>query len=379
MGAMHVAALRTIPGVEVVAVAGSSPASGREAALRLGVPRAASDYLELVGDSNVDVLHVCTPNDSHGAIAEAAIAAGKHVVCEKPLAIDTAQAKHLVECANRSNAVAVVCYNYRWLPLVTKLRRLVLDGSVGRVHAIRGTYLQNWMLSPRSNWRRDPSRVGRSPVLADIGTHLMDLSEVVTDTAITDTLADFGGSGPLRRDQVNLLLRMSNGAAATLALSQVSPAHTNLLTLEIDGDRGSALWSFDGREQLRFIAADSAAQINVDQHVAGSSTGQYWISQRPADMAIRGLLAATYAAIRDHTDPDAATDDHNVRMPLPRFVDGLRHVEIIDAAWINASRTSPQPIDALSGDGPSPPVNTPTVDDLASQVEVTRSNHVQDV
>lgn len=370
VGAAHVAALRAIPGVEVVAVAGSSPASSRETALQLGVSRAASDYLELVEDSSIDVLHICTPNDSHAAIAEAAIAAGKHVICEKPLAIDAAEAGRLVECASRSSAVTVVCYNYRWLPLVTVLRDRVLDGSLGRVHAIRGTYLQNWMLSPQPNWRRHPSRVGSSTVLADIGTHLMDLAEVVTGASITEALADFEGSGHLGsgRDQVSLLLRMSNQVAATLALSQVSPAHTNLLTLEIDGDRGSALWSFDGREELRLIAADSAAQVRVDEHVAGSSAGQYWVSQRPADTAVKGFLAATYAAIRDRTDTDPATADRRLRMPLPQFVDGLRHAEVIDTVSLNASRSPLQAIGASTTDRTDAP-DPPSAIDLASPVE----------
>ena len=348
VGAAHIAALRTLPEVDVAAVAGSTPGSGREVAARLSIPLAAEHFSVLIADPGIDVIHVCTPNDSHALIATEALKAGKHVVCEKPLALNAAQAHDLVAHASRAGSVAVVGYNYRFTALVAQLRELVLGGAIGRVHGIRGTYLQNWMLSSRAkNWRNDPARGGPSAVMADVGTHLLDLVEFVTDSRITEALGDFEVE-----DQANLLLRMSSGAAAALAMSQVSAGHTNQLRLAVEGDRGSVEWSFDGREELRLVEAGAVAEIRVDTTVPESSNGRFWVAQPPPGASLQRLLAATYAAIGVADQPSN----------LPSFEDGLRHLRVIETACLRRPRGVLRPLDgsAFGAGSPDRTENQPT-------------------
>jgi predicted dehydrogenase len=346
VGAAHVAALRALPGVDVTAIAGTSPASAAETAARLGVPRAVPDYRDMLGDPDVDVVHVCTPNDSHLAIAGAALEAGHDVVCEKPLAINRVEADELWARSLTSDAVAVLNYSYRYLPLVGQLRSLSLSGALGRVHSIRGSYLQNWMLSGPENWRTDPLRGGRSAVLGDIGTHLLDLAEISTGTTISRASADLSSTTARgeRLEQAHLLLEMSNGAAAALAVSQVSVGSTNRLTLELDGDAGTAIWTYDGREELRLVGMGGAAEISVDKHLAHSVTGRYWVSQVAAGAALRQLLEATYTAIRQRIEPWVGDDPAEADMPLPSFSDGRRHVRAIDAACASSPFGGPLPL-----------------------------------
>ena len=156
----------------MVGVAASSPERAREAASRLRVERAFGSPEEAVVSGDVDVVHICTPNHLHAPLAEAALAAGKHVVCEKPLAMTAAEADALVTAAERSGRVATVPFVYRYNPVVFEARARVAAGELGGLRLIHGGYLQDWLSSPEDdNWRVDPAESGASRTFADIGSH----------------------------------------------------------------------------------------------------------------------------------------------------------------------------------------------------------------
>ena len=185
IGGVHARSAR-LAGARVVAVAASSPESAAAAAADLHVERALRSADELVHDPEVDVVHICTPNHLHQPLAEAALAAGKHVVCEKPLALDAAGAAQLVAAAADSTRQAAVPFVYRFYPMVREARERVRAGETGAVHLVHGTYLQDWLLRPEDgNWRVDEALGGASRAFADIGSHWCDLAEFVTGQRLT--------------------------------------------------------------------------------------------------------------------------------------------------------------------------------------------------
>src|SRR5215211_5270009 len=189
IGAVHARSAR-LAGARLVAVAASSPDSGARAAAALGAERSCASAGELVHDPEVDVVHICTPNHLHQPLAEAALAAGKHVVCEKPLALDGAGAARLVEAADGTGLLAAVPFVYRYYPTVREARERVRTQATGELRLLHGAYLQDWLLRPEDdNWRVDEELGGRSRAFADIGSHWCDLAQFVSGHRITRVAA----------------------------------------------------------------------------------------------------------------------------------------------------------------------------------------------
>ncbi|MFF5263895.1 Gfo/Idh/MocA family protein [Actinomadura viridis] len=322
VGAVHAQALAHVRGASVAAVAGSSAGSARETARRLGVPRWSQDYRTLIDDPAIDVVHVCTPNDRHLPVVRDALLAGKHVVCEKPLAATVADAAEMVRLADGADGQAFLCYKYRYLPLLRRLRSLVAGGSLGDVHAVRGHYLQSWKLAAApGDWRHDPQRAGFSPVLLDIGTHLIDLVEHVLGVPATRPHAR-SDTGPAGLPQANVLFH-AGGALGSIAVSQVSPANDNHLHLQIDGAEATATWSCDHHESL--LVTRQADGVGLDTGSAGglrevATTG--WESAQPP-------LASAIALFQDIYRQIGSPDP--VGRP-PRPADGLRHLRFFSDA-----------------------------------------------
>ena len=177
---MHARAAR-LAGARLVGVADSSLEHSEASATRLGADRAFASAEALVESPDVDVVHVCTPNHLHLPLAEAALMAGKHVICEKPLAVDVAGAQRLTELAVASGRRALVPFVYRYHPMVREARERVQSGRTGAVRLVHGSYLQDWLLRPEDdNWRVDANLGGASRAFADIGSHWCDLAEFVT-------------------------------------------------------------------------------------------------------------------------------------------------------------------------------------------------------
>jgi predicted dehydrogenase len=271
IGAVHVDALRRL-GVEILGVAGSTPERARAAS-----PGAVYDSYEAVlADERVDVVHLTTPNNLHHSQAKQALEAGKHVVCEKPLAVTSDESAELVELAGRSGLVHCTNFNVRFYPLVQEARERVSAGEVGEIWNVHGGYLQDWLaLATDWNWRLEPERAGALRAVGDIGSHWLDLAQFVTGRRIVEVFADLATVLPVRRrpvgevqtfarpgdtaweetpvsseDLAHILLRFDNGARGSLVVSQVSSGRKNSLRLEIDGAAGAIAWDSERNDEL---------------------------------------------------------------------------------------------------------------------------------
>ncbi len=271
IGAVHVDALRRL-GVAVLGVVDSTP----ERARAKGIAPAYESFEALLDDDRVDVVHLATPNHLHYPLAKQALAAGKHVVCEKPLAITSEQSGELAELAQRSGLVHCTNFNLRFYPLVQEARERVRAGEVGQVWNVHGGYLQDWLALPTDwNWRLEPERAGELRAVGDIGSHWMDMTQFVTGLRIAEVFADLSTAIPVRRrptgdvetfasaddveredadmsteDIAHILLRFDNGARGSLVLSQVSMGRKNSLRFEIDGSAGAIAWDAERHEEL---------------------------------------------------------------------------------------------------------------------------------
>lgn len=377
VGAQHVDALRRI-GVDVAIIA-SSEAGRAEATARALRVDSWTGVWETAVEADVDVVHVCVPNDLHRDVVIAALDANKHVICEKPLGMDVGEGRELATAADRTDRVTVLCHNYRFFPMAAELRARVGGGELGPVHALRGAYLQDWLLSPSAtNWRVDPARGGRSRTIADIGSHWVDLAETVSNQRVTEVMADLSTVFAQRpghehvasfsaatdgadmvdvgtEDQAGLLLRFDGGAHGTLALSQVAAGHGNDLDLSVDGAIGSATWRQERPDEL--VIATGEARHSVVRAPSQVSAGVEPLVHLPAGHnegwadALRNLLAAAYAEIGDRRTADEAD-----AAPLPTFDDGLRHLAFVEAAlcsaderrWVSIDQVlTNQPVEAV--------------------------------
>ena len=269
MGRTHLEALRRVENVDVVEVAATSPDKARAAAAGYNVLNATGDWRDVIADPSIDAVHITTPNNSHFAIAKAAFEAGKHVLCEKPLAMSVAEAEALVALQTAKKLRGAVSHNLRCYPMVQQMRSMREAGEFGEILVVQGTYSQDWMLYETDwNWRVDPKSAGASRVMADIGSHFFDMAEHVTglrgDRGVqrsADLLANpqaaeigrrefFGQAGHLERDSGlavttedfgATIFRMGRARGAMTA-SQVSAGRKNGLVLEIYGTKGGANW-----------------------------------------------------------------------------------------------------------------------------------------
>jgi predicted dehydrogenase len=339
MATVHSRAARAA-GARLVGVASSSPERAGAAAAELGFERSYASYEDLLGDPAVEVVHVTTPNAFHAAQALAAIQAGKHVVCEKPLATAVADAERLDAAAARAGRVGSVPFVYRYHPMVREARARVRSGEAGTVLTLHGSYLQDWLLTATDDdWRVDERTGGRSRAFADIGSHLVDLLEFVSGERVTRVAAakrTFFAERARHRavtteDAVAVTLETSGGAIGTLLVSQVAPGRKNRLHVEISGSSESVVFDQEqpetlwvGRREGSLLVPRDAGQLAPD--AARLVTTPAGHPQGYQD-AFNGFVADTYAAVRG-ADPEG----------LPRFADGVRAVRITEAVMDAAER-----------------------------------------
>jgi predicted dehydrogenase len=281
-------------------------------------------------DPAVDVVHVTTANDLHPPLVREALRAGKHVVCEKPLAGDLEGAEKLAEWAELSGRRTTICQNYRFLPLIAELRWRVAAGELGPVHLARGAFLQDWLLlGTDDNWRLDTSRGSVSRTAADIGVHWLDLVETITGRHVEAVVSQLGYlHGRKTEDHAGLLIRFSGGMQGSCTLSQASAGRRNEVELSLDGTAGSATWLSERRDELWLGVRDRPAQVVTRSSVRSPSARE--LAKRPTgtDEGRRNLLAAFYGTLDGKPSP----------VPLPTFADGLRHVRFAEAAIVSARR-----------------------------------------
>jgi len=363
MGRVHLEALRRIEHVDVVEVAATSADKARAAAEGYNVLNSTGDWQDVMRDPSIDAVHVCTPNDSHFPIAKAALEAGKHVLCEKPLAMSSAQARELTELAAAKKLRNALCHNLRFYPMVQQMRAMREAGAFGEILVVQGTYSQDWMLYETDwNWRVDPSVSGPSRVMADIGSHFFDMVEHVTGLKVSSVCSDLqifwptrkqpkgGGetfSGKTSGETVDTkivtedfgatLFRMGKARGAMTA-SQVSAGRKNGLVLEIYGTKGGGAWRQETPEELWLGHRDAPNQVLMkdpsllDRKAAAFADYPGGHAEGYPDTH-KQLYRRFYASISD----PALTPDY------PQFADGLRQMKILDAelashktrAWVD--------------------------------------------
>ncbi|PYX66654.1 MAG: dehydrogenase [Acidobacteria bacterium] len=267
VGRAHVEALRRL-GVPVEGVLGSSPDRTKDGANSLRLSRAYGSLEEVVGDKEVDVVHICTPNHLHHEQADTLLKAGKHVMCEKPLAMNIKESAALIEAARQQNRAGGVTYNLRYYPLCQEARALVGHGLIGEPRLVYGSFLQDWLFYPTDwNWRLEPHLGGELRAISDIGTHWLDLMTWITGRKVTEVCADLATVIPVRRkprgrvetfqeqsdgafdevkintdDYGSVLLHFENSLRGVMTVSQVSAGRKARLWFEVDGSEGSLAW-----------------------------------------------------------------------------------------------------------------------------------------
>ncbi|PKQ34160.1 MAG: oxidoreductase [Actinobacteria bacterium HGW-Actinobacteria-11] len=338
MARVHRTAARDAGG-ELRAVATRSAAGGRDAANALGAERAESDAAGVLEATDIDVVHICTPNATHADLALRALHAGKHVVCEKPLATTAQDARILAETAQARGRVAAVPFIYRYHPMVREARARIARGDAGDLLTLDCSYLQDWMLLPSDDdWRVRSESGGASRAFADIGSHLCDLVEFVAGERIRTLSArtrrvfsERSGQTVDTEDIVALLVETESGALGTLLISQMAAGRKNALTLELHGsqqtlrfeqERPEELWigmRGESRSLLRDPASSVADSARLQRVPAGHAMGY--------QDAFNGFVADVYAAIAG-AQPDG----------LPTFADGFRSAVLTEAVLDSAAQ-----------------------------------------
>jgi predicted dehydrogenase len=338
MAAVHSRAARAAR-AELTGGASSSRASAERAAAAYGFGQAYASVDDLARAEDVDVIHICTPNATHAAFTMAALEAGKHVICEKPLATTSADARALVETADRRGLTATVPFVYRFHPMAREARARVARGEVGRVLTVNGAYLQDWLSgSQADDWRVDARLGGPSRAFADIGSHLCDLIEFIggdriarVNAATRTVYADRAEHrGVDTEDTVALLVEFEDGGIGSLLVSQVAPGRKNSLVIEISGTKGSVRFDQERPETLWLGATENSVVLDREADLLAPDAARLSIVPAGHPMgyqdAFNAFVADTYAAVGGE-----------VRDGLPTFEDGLRAVLITEAVLTSAA------------------------------------------
>jgi predicted dehydrogenase len=362
IGTVHIEALRRL-GVQVHGLLGSTPERGAASAERIGVPRAYASLTDLLADDRVEVVHVTSPNHLHHPQVKEILAAGRHVVCEKPLAMTSDESAELVALAAESGRVNAVNFNIRFYPLNQHVHEMVAGGGVGDVRLVSGHYFQDWLLLETDwNWRLEPQLGGSLRAVGDIGSHWLDLMAFATGLRITEVMADLHTFIPTRKqpagpvetfstqraaetvereigteDTATILLRFENGARGTVAISQLAAGRKNSLEYEIDGSTAAVAWDSEQPDQLWIGHRETPNEILIRNPALMGPAGQ-------AAAALPGGhvegFADTFRALFNAVYADVGAGGPADRPVYPTFADG--HDEMLVGDAVAASARSGQ-------------------------------------
>ena len=376
IGTVHIEALRR-HGVQVHGLLGSSPERGAASAHRLGVAQAYGSLEELLADDRVEVVHVTSPNHLHHPQVKQILAAGRHVVCEKPLAMTSDESGELVELARSAGTVNAVNFNIRFYPLNQHVAELIAGRGIGDVRLVSGHYFQDWLLLESDwNWRLEPDLGGSLRAVGDIGSHWLDLVAFMTGLHVTEVFADLHTFIPTRRqpagpvetfsteratetvereigteDVATILLRFDNGARGSVAISQLSPGRKNSLEYEIDGSESAVAWDSEQPDQLWIGHRETPNEILIRNPALMGSSAQ-------AAAALPGGhvegFADTFRALFRAIYADVGAGRPAERPAYPTFADGHDEMLVGDAVarsardgrWTPVARTAPNLVTA---------------------------------
>ena len=353
IGTVHIEALRRM-GVQVHGLLGSTAERGAASAERIGLPTAYASLDELLADERVEVVHVTSPNHLHHPQVRRILAAGRHVVCEKPLAMTSEESGELVRLAGESGRVNAVNFNIRFYPLNQHVHELIAGGGVGDVRLVSGHYFQDWLLLETDwNWRLVPDLGGSLRAVGDIGSHWLDLVAFMSGLRITEVMADLATFIPVRReptgpvetfsterasetverkigteDVATILLRFENGARGTVAISQLSAGRKNSLEYEIDGSSAALSWDSEQPDQLWIGHREGPNEILIRNPALMGAMG------REAAFLPGGHVegfADTFRALFSAVYADVGNGRPSERPVYPTFAEGHDEMLVGDA------------------------------------------------
>ena len=357
VGPQHVEAVRRLGCVDVVAVAGSSEASAQAKAQAMGIPKAYGGYQALIDDPDVQVVHNCTPNYLHLPVNLAVIEKQKHIVSDKPLAMNAGEAKQLLDAVKHAGIVHAVTFNYRGNPQVQQARAMVAKGEIGRIHFIHGHYLQDWLIKETDfSWRIEPEKGGPSSAMGDIGSHWCDLVQHVSGLGIEAVLADLTTVIKTRKkpaaaretfseekddagepftvtveDLGSVLVRFEDGCKGVFTAGQVCAGHKNDLVFEIDGVGGSLRWHQERQNEL-WLGRRDGGNIEMAKDPGTMEPSAKGYAHLPGGHQ-EGWATAFHNVMRDIysfiADGKGQTDPHPPAFAT--FEDGYRANCIVDA------------------------------------------------
>lgn len=359
MGAAHSQGWRTAPHFfdlplhpAMRVVAGRNAANVEAAAHTLGWAESSTSWHDLLERDDIDVIDICTPGDSHHEIAIAALEAGKHVLCEKPLANSVKEAEEMAAAAEHAAAngvLAMVGFTYRRVPAIQLARKLVADGKIGEIHHVRAQYLQDWLTDPSAplSWRLDKAKAG-SGALGDIGAHIVDMTQFITGQSITEVsgalrtfvsqrpvaeefagLSGKGGSemGPVTvDDSATFLAQLSGGAVGVYEATRFANGRKNAIRIEINGSKGSLAFDFEDMNVLHFFdGTDPGETAGFRRIVVTEPEHAYIANWWPAGHGLGYEHGFTHQVV------DLVNAIATGSQPEPSFADGLQVQRVLDA------------------------------------------------
>jgi predicted dehydrogenase len=354
MGRVHLEAVRRLGFVEVAAIAGRRIDAARSMADAFHVERVESHYDRLLADPDIQAIHICTPNNLHAPIAKAALAAGKHVLCEKPLAMSTKEAEEIETLARAKNLRNCTCHNLRYYPMVQQMRSMREASDLGEILVVQGTYSQDWLLHDTDwNWRIESDKNGPSRVMADIGSHWCDMAEHVTGQRINSLCADLQTFHKTRKrpkvsvetfagktlspddyelvpidteDFGSVIFRMGERARGAFTASQVSAGRKNRLNIEIYGTKSSVVWDQERPDELWIGNRNTNNQMLVKDPSLMKPQAQSFAELPGGHVegyndTFKQVFRRFYKSIEN---PGSAPE-------YPQFADGHRQLKILEA------------------------------------------------
>ncbi len=354
IGPAHLEAIRRLPNVEVTALCEVTIELAKDKAALLGIPNAFT-FEEMLKQPDIDIVHICTPNFLHFPQAKAVLIAGKHVVCEKPLATKIEEAEELVYIAKEKGLVNAVHFNLRYYPMVRQMKNMRESGELGEIYSIMGSYLQDWLFFRTDyNWRLEPDKSGDSRAIADIGSHLLDLTEYVTGLKVTEVMADFSTVHksrlkPLKEietfsekvlqpsdyeevqinteDHASVLLRFDNGNKGSITVSQVNSGRKNRLNIEIAGSKANFEWCSEKPNEMWIGKRETPNQHLMKDPSLFSKEAAGLISfpgghNEGFPDTSKQMFKEVYAAVMEGKQPGNPS--------YPTFADGMRELLICE-------------------------------------------------
>ena len=358
MGRVHLEGVRRVESIEVGAIVGRTAESARRLGAGFSIPTLATDYREILRDPTIDAVHICTPNAQHFSMAKDALLAGKHVLCEKPLATSVEEGEELVSLAARQGLRNCVCHNLRYYPMVQQMRAMREAGDLGEILVVQGTYSQDWLLYDTDwNWRVETKAGGPSRCMTDIGSHWFDMAEHITGLRVKSLCADLQTFHPTRKQPkhsietfANKLLgpedyvetpvdtedfgavifrmdgRMGTRTRGSMTASQVSAGRKNRLSIEIYGTRSSVAWDQERPDELWAGHRDAGNQIFIKDPSLLKPAARAFADlpgghSEGYDDTFKQVFRRFYASIGA---PNSAPE-------YPQFVDGLRQLTILNS------------------------------------------------